>query len=592
MTIRLFESLALSGNEAEAEQTALQHIALRKADGGVYDALSSYYLGRNRFPDTERILKLKISNNPNEPAYVTELGKFYWRMGRQSEALDLVTGMLSKSARPTAAHLAAGDFYSFIGRLEEANQQFEDGMRSARDQEVLFQKRMLSLALDQKNNARAASLADQVLSETPQDDQALAIRARLRVESGQPTALAGAIEDYKILLRRNGRDPNIHYRFARALQMEGDTISSKVEFQEALNLDPGYVDAEMGLAEVAIDQHKPEEGIQWADQALATDSKNTQARLLKAMALSSAGKRGEARTELEQLTQAFRDDKSAYLQLGLLEIEEKNYPKAEVVLEKLEDLGSDSPQDSQVQFSRSADLDKAYRALKTELEHSPNHPLVHELLASISIQSGQYDRAISECHALLLLNANTLHAYLRLARAFRLKGDWNSYVSNLEQAQRLTPADVSLTVQLASALERTGRQGDAIRQYRRALESRPDEARLLNSLASAVLETNGNVDEALRLALRAVQKSPDEPKFQDTLGWAYVKKNVTDRADQIYAGLVKRYPQDPTFRYHQGAALLQKGDRQGARDALQAALAAKPSKEDTGKIRELLMGVN
>jgi tetratricopeptide (TPR) repeat protein len=591
VTIHLFESLTLSGNDIEAERTAMQYISVHKTDGGIYDALYRYYFAHNRFGDAERILKLKIFNNPNEPYCVTELGQVYWRSGRQEQAVGLINAMLAKPTRPPAARMAAGDFYASIGRIEDANQQFEEGLRSAPDQEVLFEKRMLNLMVVQGNNERAASLADQILAQAPQDDEALAVRARYRTESGQPAALAGAIEDYKVLLRRNGRDPRIHYGFGRALQRKGDLISAKVEFQEAVRLEPGFSNAEMGIAEIAVDQHKPEEAIQLADKILLIESKNTQARLLKASALLSTGKRGEARGELEQLTRNAPDDKSVYLQLGLLEIEEKNFPKAEAALERLENLENDVPDASLGPFARPGELDKAYTFLKKELEHSPNHPLVHELLASVSIQARQYDRAINECRALLLLNANLAHAYLRLAHAFRLKGDWNSYVSNLEQAQRLSPADVSLTVQLASTLGSEGKYSDSIRLYRRALELRPDDPRLLNSLAWAILETKGNGDEALRLAQRAVQKSPGEPKFLDTLGWAYVQKNITESATQVLSNLVKEYPQDSTFRYHLGAALLQKGDHQGAREALQMALASKPSKEYADKIRNLLAGV-
>jgi tetratricopeptide (TPR) repeat protein len=592
VTIRLFESLTLSGNDIEAERTAMQYISLHKTDGGIYDALYRYYFAHNRLGDAERILKLKIFNNPNEPSYVTELGQFYWRSGRQEQAVELINAMLAKPTGPTAARMAAGDFYASIGRIEDANEQFEKGLRSARGQEVLFEKRMLSLIAAQGNSERAASLADQILAQVPQDEEALAVRARYRAESGQAAALAGAIEDYKVLLRKNSRDPNIHCGFGRALQQKGDTISARVEFREALSLEPGFSCAEMGLAEIAIGQHNSEEAILWVNKVLSVESKNMQALLLKASALLSAGKRGEARSELEQLTKNAPNDKSAYLQLGLLEIEERNFQKAEAALERLEDLESDVPDPSRVPFARPGELDKAYSFLKTELEHSPNHPLVHELLASVSIQAGQYDRAINECRALLLLNANVTHAYLRLARAFRLKGDWNSYVSNLERAEKLSPADVSLMAQLAAALESRGQNSDSIRLYRRALELKPEDPRLLNSLASLIVENNGDINEARRLAERAVLKSPDEPKFMDTLGWTYYKENMTDRALQLFNRLVKQYPSDPTFRYHLGATLLQKGDPQAGREALQLALANKPSKENVEKVRQLLAGVH
>ena len=588
VTIHLVESLTLSGHEAEAEQTAREHIALRKGDGGVYDALSNYYLQRNRVSDAERVLKLKISNNPNEPVYVTDLARFYSRIGRRDQALNTVAGMLSKPARPTAAHLAAGDFYGSIGLSEQAVQQFEEGMRSARDQEVLFQKRLLALAVDQKNDERAASLADQVLSERPQDDEALAVRARLRAESGKPAALAAAIEDYKILLRRNSRDPNVHYRFARALQQNGDIISAKVEFQEALNLEPSFLAAEIGLAEIAVDQHKPEEAIPWTNKVLAADPANTQARLLKAMALLAAGKRSEGRAELEQLTQNGSENKSAYLQQALLEIEEKNFQKAVIAFEKLQRLNGDDSGAPAIVYSRPGQFDQAYAELKKELEHSPNHPLVHELLARIDIQSGRYDRAVAEYHALLLINPGAVTTHLGLADVFRLQGDWNNCVATLERAQRQFPADATLAAQLASALESTGREGEALLQYRHALELRPDDGKLLSRLASLLLNGHGSVDEALRLAERAAQRLPGDPNVLDTLGWAYVKKNRTDGAIQILKPLIDKYPEVLQFRYHLAAALFEKGDRQAARDVLQPAVAGRTTQKGSDKIRELL----
>ncbi len=231
LTVRLIESLVLSGSGREAEQLATQHIALHKGDGDVYDAIFAYYSQQNRTNEAERTLKLKISNNPGEPAYVTKLASFYWRLGRQDQALDLVTRMLARPARPAAAHLAAGDFYHSIGRLEEAKQQFEEGLHAGKGQEIPFQERIMKISLAQGNSDQAALLADQILKEDPQNSEALPIRAALRVKSGQPNALAGAIEDYKLLLRKNGRDQETHYAFDRALQLKGDLASAKAEIQ-------------------------------------------------------------------------------------------------------------------------------------------------------------------------------------------------------------------------------------------------------------------------------------------------------------------------------------------------------------------------
>ncbi len=50
----------------------------------------------------------------------------------------------------------------------------------------------------------------------------------------------------------------------------------------------------------------------------------------------------------------------------------------------------------------------------------------------------------------------------------------------------------------------------------------------------------------------------------------------------------RKYPKFPTFRYHLGLALLEKGDKQGAKKELDAALASHPSRQDEARIRNLL----
>jgi predicted Zn-dependent protease len=72
------------------------------------------------------------------------------------------------------------------------------------------------------------------------------------------------------------------------------------------------------------------------------------------------------------------------------------------------------------------------------------------------------------------------------------------------------------------------------------------------------------------------------------LGWIYLKKNRPDDAVQIFSRIVKRNPGVPTYRFHFGAALLQKGDKTGARRELESARAGHPDQADEARIEGLL----
>jgi predicted Zn-dependent protease len=94
-----------------------------------------------------------------------------------------------------------------------------------------------------------------------------------------------------------------------------------------------------------------------------------------------------------------------------------------------------------------------------------------------------------------------------------------------------------------------------------------------------LVEQNGKLDEAQDLVLKALQKDPRQPDFEDTLGLVYLKKGRSEDAVLVSKNLVKKYPTNPLFLYHYGLALLESGQRAGAKTELETALSLRPSDE-------------
>jgi tetratricopeptide (TPR) repeat protein len=590
VVISLIEALFQNQQDEEAERIARGLIEARKSHGAAYDALYVHYVNRGRIADAEQILKLKVANNPAEPAYIKQLCEFYWRNGKQAQALDLIAKLAAKP-ESVAAYLAAGDFYSSIGRWEDAAAVFQQGMRAAPGQRVLFQKRIANGLIAQGKKDQAGLLVDEILKQQPEDEEALRIRAEFYLNRGDRGAIQSASEIYQRLLKKNQGDSKLHYGLAVAYQIQRRLGVAKFEYEQALRFNPNLVAARLGLAEIALSQRQTDDAVRTADAIIAVDGDNIKARLLRALALQASGRNDDAREELQRVLKRSPQEKSAYLQLGLIAIAQKDLKKAEVLFDKLQSLGGDNSSAATglaVLYSEKGRLDQAYELCRKELARSSDRKLLHEVMAAIAMQAHEYDRAISEYNALLINDPNATSVYLSLADAFRQKGDRNNYVTALERAQRSAPSELMPTVLLASALENAGNQPEAIRQYRRALELQPDDPRVLNNLAYLLIQSDANVDEALKFAERAVQKAPDQPNFADTYGWICLKKNLTESALQIFGGLVKKHPDDPTYRYHFGAALLQKGDKPNARKELLTALSNKPSHADTDQIRALL----
>ena len=169
----------------------------------------------------------------------------------------------------------------------------------------------------------------------------------------------------------------------------------------------------------------------------------------------------------------------------------------------------------------------------------------------------------------------------------QFKGDHANAIAVYREAQAHLPNDATATFLLAIARP-TGRSGEARTQYESLLKSHPDNYAAMNNLAFLLAETGGDLDEALGLAQRAVQRFPGQPEFSDTIGYVYLKKKMPDSAVRSFDSLVQKFPANPTYRYHLGMALLETGDKAGARKELEEALANHPSEDQAAKIRELV----
>ena len=99
----------------------------------------------------------------------------------------------------------------------------------------------------------------------------------------------------------------------------------------------------------------------------------------------------------------------------------------------------------------------------------------------------------------------------------------------------------------------------------------------MNNLAFLVADVGANLEEALNLSQQVVKRAPQQPDFADTLGWIYLKKGTADAALGIFTNLARKHPENATYRYHLGLALLGQGDKTKARAELEAARLKHPS---------------
>jgi tetratricopeptide (TPR) repeat protein len=588
------QSLSQSGRAGDAEEAALAFLEKNANSPLLYDFLYREYMAANRTADAERLVNRWIEKNPNDATAVLRLAGYYASLQKTSE-VDATLRLLDKAADYPLGPMHAGDFYAGSGNWPEATAQYERGLQADAKNATAYRKKIAGALLAQGKQQEAAAMLEATIKQAPDDSEPRIMRARLWLETGKRENLDAALADLQRLLKDYPEDVDVNHELGRAYLLKGDAVSARTRFLEAARWKKDFLAPRYELVQLAINQQNSGDALRIAEEILEIKPGDARGRLARASALIGAKRYPEARAELRQLSKDYPQYRDAQIQTGLLAIQEKNFKEAEEVFRKLGETKADDVRPAvglASVYASQKQFDRAIQLLSEESKKTPPSATVLNVLAVISLQAGKYPLAIDSFQRVVTANRSSFDAHLNLAEAYLVSGDSEKGAAELEKAQQLGDKNPASMMTLAAAFYSAGRPQESKDVLRRVVQLQPGNASALNNLAFLIMETGGDLDEAQRLAQQAVQKDGNDPHNQDTLGWVYFKKNVTDRGLAIFRHLVQKNQDDPTYRYHLGAALLRNGEKEQARTELLAALARKPQQGVEKSIRELLSGLN
>jgi tetratricopeptide (TPR) repeat protein len=138
--------------------------------------------------------------------------------------------------------------------------------------------------------------------------------------------------------------------------------------------------------------------------------------------------------------------------------------------------------------------------------------------------------------------------------------------------------------------ERAKKWDGAEADLKKALELFPDQPHVLNYLGYSWIDQGTNLDEGMRMIRRAVEQRPDDGYIVDSLGWADYRLGNYDEAVKNLERAVELKPEDPTINDHLGDAYWKVGRTLEANFQWSHARDLKPEPEDLAKIKQKLAG--
>lgn len=549
----------------EAEAELLKAVEVGPTDRNAHFVLASFYLVNKQFDKAESQYKALAALDQDKPESQAVLADFYSSINRSDEAIQIYKNILAKSP----------DYFQGRYRLSE----------------ILLQRGDTQGAIEQVNEA---------LKKDQHDRQALLLRARVQMQKQQPEALKAAIEDLKDVLRQEPNSRAGLYFMAQANYSLGLVDQARAFAGDLERNYPDYLPAKLMQIQITAAAGDPKPVVTLATDLLNRLSKTAPDRDNSPQLLAELGEkallsRGVAQLQLKNLAAARQDfeqarqfapsDPAIYNNLALVSLAEDKQQDAMASFE--EALRVDATNFVALngiisQYARNNEFDKAHARIDQALGSYPNVASLHFLKGQIFRIQNNMSAAEGELRRSLEIDGNYLPAYSSLAEIFIGAKQEDRAIAEYQKILAIRP-DNAMVYTLIGMLEDARQNHDAAADnYRKALERDQNAAIAANNLAWLYAVTGkGNLDEAVRLAQTVVQRNPNIAGFADTLGWVYYKKSLYAAAveqlqkavalDEAAARTANGTP-SATYQYHLGMALKGKGDKDGSKRALEAAL--------------------
>ncbi|MDL2284220.1 tetratricopeptide repeat protein [Oxalobacter sp. OttesenSCG-928-P03] len=335
--------------------------------------------------------------------------------------------------------------------------------------------------------------------------------------------------------------PEAHIALSQMAFTNKDNARAEAEAREALRLKP---DSELAVLTLAQAEADPIRSIQTLTAFLKQYPNSREVRISNGRMLIAQKEYERARGEFEHVLAAQPDDLLTLYSLGLLSIQQNDYPGAEKYLSRYLQVAKKEkkPESESYQaiflLAQLAEEQKNYKgALEwmgkiTEDADSEAWMLAQIKKAQILVKQGRVKDARSSLAALRLEypmeEERLVLAEAQILRAANLnKEAYTLLKTSVEKA----PSNINLLYDFSLAAEKVGRYDEMESALRKILEVDPNNQLAYNALGYSFADRNIRLDEAYVLIAKALALAPDDPYITDSMGWILFRQGKLKEAE-------------------------------------------------------------
>ncbi len=370
---------------------------------------------------------------------------------------------------------------------------------------------------------------------------------------------------------------------------------AKDNLNQALQLDPDNLQAHLGRARLALNDHHLDEVFTHIDRVLKQDPDNVEAYLLQAEAyrqqedLQAAyqsygevlerrpreirallgratvelanNQNEQARKDLDAVDKIAKDVPLALYMRGLLEFRQGNLEAAKEALEKVVYKVPNHAQSTLllgIIAYRHNELGLAEEYLEATHHLMPDSFPVTKVLAAIKIKRKQPQAAVSLLEPYRQQLTNDPQYLALLGSAYLQNHQFDEGNEVLAEAARLAPDVAAIQTQLALGQIAAGDLTNAVGHLEQAVDLKQGLMQADVMLVLARMKQK-KYPQALETARRLAEKMPNSPMPRNLIASTYLAMGEAGKAEQQWTALLQEYPDYSTaalnlakLKFHQG----------------------------------------
>jgi putative PEP-CTERM system TPR-repeat lipoprotein len=572
--------------------------------GNINDALKTLSPLLPKYPDNpellalagEAYLRIKDYNkamdylnraaelDPKNAMIKTSLAASQLAEGENDKALLQLEQAAKLSDKPGQADFTLVILYLRHKDYDQALQTIDKLEKKLPNNPVTWNLRGVVL-LAKQDRAGARNALEQALTIKPDFLPAVLNLARLDLAEKKPDE---ARKLFLAVLEKDKKNTQAMLAMAELAGLKKNENEYLSWLQKALNTDPTVIKAREALIRYYLAKKQNDKAVSLAKEGVKNNPDNLAALNLLGTTQMATGDKAASVTTFSQIAQKAPQSPVALLELAVAQMANKQLDDARRNLEQALQLKPDfiQAQDALIRLELADKKpEAALQIAKTMQKLQPTSPIGYDHEADILVSLKRFPGAVGAYKRALDLGAPTADL-IKLLGAMTASGDQKGANVYLDKWINQHPDDRGAHSYAAQLYMMSGRNKEAIAQFRALIRLNPKDAVALNNLA--ILYHREKDARAVATAEQALKLAPDQPGIEDTLGWILVDQGQIPRALDLLSKATSKLPKLATIHYHYGVALIRAGKKAEGKKELETAIATGQKFPELDQARTLL----